>query len=255
VDLDLKDRVVVVTAGAGGIGLAVRDALLAEGALVVAADQHAPTSVPDRAVLLELDLLAPSAMRTLVETAHEHHGRLDAVINVLGGPVPATCPLVERDDDSWQRAFELNLLSAVRLVRHAVPRMTEGGSLVHIGSDLARQPDPMFAEYAAMKAALLSVSRSLAEELGPHVRSNVLSPGPTRTPGLERHFEQHIGPQQGLSREQAIQRYVTVTRRITSGRLAEPAEIARVAAFLASPLSAPMTGTEVVVDGGTRKAA
>jgi NAD(P)-dependent dehydrogenase (short-subunit alcohol dehydrogenase family) len=263
-DLQLSDRTIIVTAAAGGIGRAITQALIAEGATVVAADRQmseasgeTPTDRSPGAMMpIELDLLDPSASEQLVAEALASTGRLDAIVAVLGGPNPTNRTFTERSDSDWQDAFELNLLSGVRLVRAAVPalRAIPEASFVFVGSDLARQPDPAFVEYAAMKSALLSLSKSLSKEFGPVIRSNVISPGPTRTPGLEREFAEHVGPARGISGEEAIQQYVREARRMPSGRLALPAEIARAAAFLVSPASAPMTGAELVIDGGTRVA-
>jgi NAD(P)-dependent dehydrogenase (short-subunit alcohol dehydrogenase family) len=253
-DLGMQDNVVIVTAAGGGIGSAVCEALLSEGAHVVAAGRGAASV--DGATAVECDLLDQTAASEIVRRARRAFGRLDAVVAVLGGPEPSTQSFSARDDDRWQRAFEFNLLSSIRLIRESLPYLVESpvASIVHIGSDLARQPDPAFAEYAAMKAAVLSVSKSLSIEYGPRVRSNVLSPGPTRTPGLVSDFETQLAPAWNLNTEAAIDRYITEIRRMPSARLALPDEIARAAAYLVSPASAPMTGTELVIDGGARKA-
>jgi NAD(P)-dependent dehydrogenase (short-subunit alcohol dehydrogenase family) len=254
-DLELRGKVVVVTAAGGGIGLAICEVLRDEGARVIAASAgHVGI---DGVESLALDLTAPESTARVISAVKPLGGRLDALVTVLGGPEPGTAGFAERGDERWQRAFEFNLLSGVRLIRAALPFLAAAGqaSIVHIGSDLARQPDPLFVEYAAMKSALLSVSKSLSIELGPRIRSNVLSPGPTRTPGLLADFERELAPAWGLTTEQAVDRYVAEVRRMPSGRLARPEEVARAAAFLASPASAPTTGTELVIDGGTRKAA
>ena len=253
-ELGLNGKVVLVTAVAGGIGHAIAEQLSAEGAVVIGVDLDPPQSAPGVTVR-RADLLAPGVIDGIVAEMVVDHGHVDGLVAVLGGPSPSSKPFVERTDADWRGAFDLNLLSAVRAARAVLGAMpVEGGSLVFVGSDLARQPDPAFAEYSAMKAALLSLSKSLSIECGPLVRSNVLSPGPTRTPGLERDFEEHIGPALGLPAEDAIERYVTEIRRMPSGRLALPPEIARAAAFLLSPASAPMTGAELVIDGGSRAA-
>ncbi|MFJ3473427.1 SDR family NAD(P)-dependent oxidoreductase [Microbacterium maritypicum] len=254
-DLQLDGCVVVVTAAGGGIGRAICEQLVNEHATVFACSSHPPTG--HGIIPVAVDLMAPDAASRIARLVDDRFGRLDALITVLGGPEPTTAGFAQRQDDRWERAFNFNLLSGIRLIRETLPLLARAdeASIVHVGSDLGRQPDPLFIEYAAMKSALLSMSKSLSIELGPRIRSNVLSPGPTRTPGLLADFERELAPAWGVSLDQAIDRYVSEIRQMPSGRLAEPAEVGRAAAFLASRASAPMTGTELVIDGGTRKAA
>lgn len=251
---ELDGAVVAVTAAGCGIGRAIAVQAAVAGAAVVAADRDISglTGLAPGVAPLACDLLEPDAGTHVVDTAIARHGRLDAVVSCLGGAHPGP-GFLERDDGQWQRSFELNLMGAVRLARAAVSAFADGGSILFIGSDLARQPDPGFADYAAMKAALLSLSKSLSIEFAPAVRSNVLSPGPTRTPGLLADFERQAGDEAGAV-ESAIEVYLREERRMPRGRLAEPDEIARAAIFLISPAAAPITGSELVADGGIRKA-
>jgi NAD(P)-dependent dehydrogenase (short-subunit alcohol dehydrogenase family) len=240
-DLGLTDRVVVVTAAGAGIGRAIARYLSNEGATVVAVSDTFPE--PESGMdSLEVDLLDPAAGEQVARSVVGGHGRLDALVTVLGGPEASASAFGDRGDDRWQRAFEFNVLSGVRTIRACLPALVTSpvGTIVHVGSDLGRQPDPAFVEYGAMKAAILSLSKSLSQELGPRVRSNVLSPGPTRTPGLLADFASSVAPAWGVTTEQAIDRYVRDIRRMPSGRLALPEEVARAAAFLVSPISAPM---------------
>lgn len=254
-DLGLDGARILVTAAGGGIGRAIAERLMAEGAHVLAVSKR-PSPAQVRLDTVALDLLDHGAEESVRALVAQWCDQLDALVTVLGGPEPSGLPFHDRDDTRWQRAFEFNLLSGIRTIRACLPFLEASSiaSIVHIGSDLGRQPDPAFIEYAAMKAALLSLSKSLSVELGPRIRSNVCSPGPTRTPGLVADFEREIAPSWGLGTEEAIDRYVREVRRMPSGRLALPEEVANAAAYLASPASAPMTGTELVIDGGTRSA-
>ncbi|WP_336660015.1 SDR family NAD(P)-dependent oxidoreductase [Leucobacter sp. USHLN153] len=254
-DLGLAGEHVVVTAAGSGIGRAIAEFLATEGAEVLAISAHqAPPA--RRLDTVAIDLLDPDAGEAVAREVAKRTDRIAALITVLGGPDASDKSFAERDDARWQHAFEFNLQSGIRTIRSCLPFLerSECASIVHTGSDLGRQPDPKFIEYAAMKAALLSLSKSLSQELGPRIRSNVCAPGPTRTPGLVRDFTEVVGPAWGVSGEEAMDRYVREERRMASERLALPEEVARAAAFLASPASAPMTGTELVIDGGTRKA-
>lgn len=250
-DLQMDGKVVIVTASGGGIGHAILEQLVQEGAVAVGA-----SSRPGDGETIVTDLNDSGSGDFIAKEVRRRYGRLDALVTVLGGPEPSVAGFGARDDRRWQRAFDFNVMSGVRMLRACLPLLAEApsASIVHIGSDLGRQPDPLFVEYAAMKSALLSISKSLSIELGPRIRSNVLSPGPTRTSGLLRDFEKELAPAWGVTTEEAVEHYVRNIRTMPSRRLGLPEEVARAAAFLASPVSAPMTGTEVVVDGGTRKA-
>nr|WP_285780729.1 SDR family oxidoreductase [Microtetraspora sp. NBRC 13810] len=160
------------------------------------------------------------------------------------------------DDDQWHATFELNLHAVVRLTRTVLPVLSknaEGGSIVHVASEAARLPDASIADYAASKAALLSVSKSLAAALGPvGVRSNVVSPGPTRTALFDAPggFADQLARRFDLSPAEAVDRFIRMERRLPTGRIGTPEEVAGVITYLLSPLAAQVTGAEWAIDGG-----
>lgn len=258
-DLGL-DRKVVVVAGAGsGIGRATANLLAAEGAVVVAVDLDTSALRPDdpeRWLNVQRDLTHEAAARVVVDATIERFGRVDALVNCVGA-LRRRADFCDVSDDDWHWAFEVNLLPSVRLIRAVVPHMSQRGrgAIVNVASDQGRQPVPMFVDYAAMKAALISLTKSLSVELGPYgVRANIVSPGPTRTDAFVAGFEHDLAPAWGLETEAAIAHFVEDVQRIPIGRLGVPDEVARVIVFLASDASSQVTGSEYCVDGGIIRA-
>jgi NAD(P)-dependent dehydrogenase (short-subunit alcohol dehydrogenase family) len=266
-DLELTDRVAVVTGASKGIGLAVVRTLLAEGARVVAASR---TGSAELAQLsgpalrhVAVDLMQPSAPQRVVDEAVAAFGRVDVLVNNAGGPPPgATLPrfsFLAPTDDDWAAMLEFNLLSAVRAIRAAVPVMLDGGggSIVNVSSAAARQPGAMNADYAAAKAALTALGKELAEEFGPQgIRVNTVSPGPVRTPWWTDPggAADVIAGATGADRTTVLEKMAPEMMALTTGRLVEPQEVADAVALLASPRSASTNGADIVVDAGMLKA-
>jgi len=155
-------------------------------------------------------------------------------------------------------AFDLNFHVARRMSRAAVPAMLDsgGGSLVHVGSDSGRLPEVGNQDYAAAKLALLALSKSLATEFSPRgIRSNVVVPGPTRTPLYDRPggFGDQAAELWGIDKESAITRMVTQIRPLLTHKMGQPDDIAQVIAYLVSPLSRQVTAAEWTVDGGAQR--
>ena len=172
--LDLTGRTAVVTGASRGIGLEVTRALLREGVQVAAGARTSSEELSDladgSALLVVLDDLTTAAgSRTLVEQAVERFGGLDLLVNNVGGVHPRTTGFVDVTDADWQWALEVNLLSAVRATRAAVPHLVRRApsAIVTVCSVNATLPDPGVIDYSAAKAALRSFSKSLSKELGP----------------------------------------------------------------------------------------
>jgi NAD(P)-dependent dehydrogenase (short-subunit alcohol dehydrogenase family) len=265
-NLDLTDRVAVVTGASKGIGLAVVEELVEEGARVVATSRRRSPELDTLGgdvLHVEADLMDPRAPAEVVARAAEAFGGLDILVNNAGGPPPGvTMPrfgFLELSDGDWRDMLEFNLFSAVRACRAAVPLMLErgGGAIVNVSSVHGRQPSAVNVDYGAAKAAMINLTKALSEEFGPQgVRVNGVCPGPVRTPWWtdDGGAADVLAAQTGSDRESVITTVAPEMMQLTTGRLAEPREIAAAVAFLASPRAASMTGAEVVVDSGMLKA-
>jgi NAD(P)-dependent dehydrogenase (short-subunit alcohol dehydrogenase family) len=254
-DLQLTDKVVVVTGAASGIGQATARLLTEEGAVVVGVDRDpVDAGLGTRGTAVQADLTDPLTPARIVATVLEQHGRIDALVNNAGG-LQARTSFLDITDEQWLATFELNFHAARRMSRATVPAMLDsgGGSLVHVGSDSARLPEIGNMDYAAAKLPLLALSTSLATEFSPRgIRSNVVIPGPTRTPLYDRPggFGDQAAELWNTDRESAITRMVTEIRPLLTGRIGQPDDVAQVVAYLVSPLSRQVTAAEWDVDGG-----
>jgi NAD(P)-dependent dehydrogenase (short-subunit alcohol dehydrogenase family) len=261
-DLQLKDKVVVVTGASKGIGLAIADAFAREGAHVVAGSRtitpelealhknHGVTAVP-------VDLSTEDGPDMLVRSAADQYGRVDVLVNNLGSAT-ARPSFLDVDDGEWQRVFNMTLFSAVRASRAVLPHLLDAGegAIVNISSINARLPFPMVVDYSAAKAGLTSLTKSLSEEFAPRgIRVNAIAPGPVRTPfwTAPGGFADATAAQSGTTAQEAMDVIVPQSMGISTGRVTEAHEVADLTLFLASPLAGNITGAEFTIDGGQVK--
>ena len=259
-DLELHDKVAVVTGASKGIGLATAAALLDQGAHVVASSR---TSTPDLdalaargATVVPADITAAGTPQRLVDAALATYGRLDVLVNNVGAG-SARAGFLAVDDAEWARVFDVTFFSAVRTTRAALPALLDhGGAIVNITSINARLPFPMVVDYSAAKAAVANLTKTLSEEFAPRgVRVNAVSPGPVRTPLWTgpAGFAHAVAAGAGVTAQQALDEVVPQTMAISTGRITEPGEVADLVLFLASARSANTTGAEFTLDGGQVK--
>jgi NAD(P)-dependent dehydrogenase (short-subunit alcohol dehydrogenase family) len=253
---DLASKVAIVTGASRGIGLAVTRALAESGATVVAGARETSPELDDLAglgvVAVKVDLNTDTGPGRLVQTALEH-GHLDILVNNVGAVTPRTNGFLMVSDEQWQTTLALNLLTAVRSIRAALPPMlTAGrGSIVTTSSINAVLPDPTVIDYGAAKAALTNFSKALSKEVSPRgVRVNTVSPGPVATPlwlgdeGVASTLARASGVRPEQVADQAASQ--SLTRRFT-----KPHEVADLILFLASDtLAGNITGSDFVIDGG-----
>ena len=236
-DLGLRDAVCLVTGSTGGIGAVAANLLRAEGAVVVTTGRSGGD--------IQADLAQPGEPERVVRETEERHGRLDVLVNNVGGT--AIRKLEDLTDADWETSFQLNLMTAIRATQAALPGMRKrGGTIVNVSSTAAKRPSTSMPDYSVMKAAMLSFSRLVADVYAKDgVRCNAVTPGPTATDAWL--GKGGLADQQG-DRDDVLAK-VAAGRPL--GRLAQPEEIAAVIVFLCSPLASYVTGAAWSADGGT----
>jgi 3-oxoacyl-[acyl-carrier protein] reductase len=256
VDLGLAGRTCVVTGASRGIGRDVSQRLSAEGAsvLLVARGEEALAgaveSCGDAAHGLALDVTAPDAGDRIRAAAEERFGPVDVLVNNAG--TARWRRLDDVPDEDWQAAWDLNVMAPMRLMRALIPGMRERGwgRVVNVSSTSGKRPSAMMPEYSVAKAAQLSLSRLFADlHAGDGVLVNAVCPGPTKSElWMDEGGLLDQSRADGASREEALE---AAGAKRPIGRLAEPAEIGAVIAFLCSDQASYVSGAAWGVDGGT----
>lgn len=258
-DILLSDQVAIVTGGGGGIGRAIALACASVGARIVIADiapercEETAERVREKgseALPVPTDVSDTDQVRAMVEQARQHFGRIDILVNNAGGVNP--CPFLDQSERSWRKHIDLNLVSMLAATSAAVPVMIEGGrggAIINVASIEASRAAPNVAVYAACKAGMLNLTRSLALEFGDHdIRVNAIAPDYTITPGVRGNITGPVDPDTWMHPSRAQEE--ATARRIPLGRPGVDTECGDVAVFLASKMSAYVTGTVIPVDGG-----
>ncbi len=241
----LQDRVAVVTGGTSGIGLAIARRFAAEGARVFVTGRRqealdaALTEIDGDVVGVRADASSAADLERLYEAVREQSGRIDVLVANAGGG--SFAPLGEITEQQYHDTFDTNVKGTLLTVQGALPLLADGASVVLLGSTAGATGGAAFSVYGASKAAIRNFARSWALDLKDRgIRVNVLAPGPTRTPGLVGLVP--ADQEQGL--------LDTLAADVPLGRVADPAEIAGAALFLASPDASFVNGVELFADGG-----
>lgn len=235
--LDLTDRVALVTGGSQGIGAGIAMVLVECGATVVTCARSEVDAPARGTTHVQCDVRDPEAVRAMVDGIVAEHGRLDVVVNNAGGAPYA--PVANASPRFLDKVLALNLTAPLLVAQAAneVMQRQGSGAIVNISSVSALRPSPGTAAYGAAKAGVDSLTRSLAVEWGPAVRVNAVDVGLCRTAQTADHYG-------GDATVAAIEATIPL------GRMAEPAEVGRVVAFLASDLASYVSGATVECHGG-----
>jgi NAD(P)-dependent dehydrogenase (short-subunit alcohol dehydrogenase family) len=253
-DLELSGRRALVTGGTQGIGEAVVARLREVGVRVLATARKTPDASHAANLFVAADVATAEGCALVADAVRDRLGGVDIIVHVVGGSSAPAGGFAVLDDSQWQRALDLNLLSAVRLDHALLPAMLEQGAgvIIHITSIQAELPLPdATLAYAAAKAALSNYSKGLSKEVSPKgIRVVRVSPGWVETEASVRLVAE-LAKNSGTDYEGARQGLMKSLGGIPIGRPAKPKEVADLVAFLVSPLAASITGTEYVIDGGT----
>src|SRR6476646_8063209 len=251
-DLQLTDKIAIVTGSSRGLGLASARALVAEGCRVcicargseqlaaAAVEVEASARRPNMIMMVQADVSTPDGTALVVDRTVETFGGLDILVNNVGRA--AGTDLLDTSDAEWQAAIDETLFPAIRASRLAVPLMRQrgGGAIVLIASIWGRESGGRMT-YNAVKAAEISLGKALAQQLAPlNIRVNSVAPGSILFPGGTRHKRQQSDPQ-GIAE--------FIKRDLPFGRMGRAEEVGSVVAFLASSRASWVSGASITVDG------
>jgi len=247
----LEGRIALVTGGARGIGLAIVERFIVQGARVLIADiddaggRALAHAHPGRAVYRRLDVTVDEDWRAALDHVGSSMGSLTTMVNNAG--INFTGSIADQSEDDWRATMDINGLGTFLGCRHAVRAMAQhGGTIINIASANGQRASPSQIAYSASKALILNLTESVALHCGAHglaIRCNAIAPGVVETPLLRKHIGE-------FSDENVARKQLGAMHPI--GRIGQPEEVAAAAAFLASDESSFMTGSVVNVDGGYR---
>jgi NAD(P)-dependent dehydrogenase (short-subunit alcohol dehydrogenase family) len=244
--MKLKGKRALITGGNSGIGLATARLFIAEGAEVAITGRNQETidaalkELGPKAIGFRTDVTDSKGRKEVLKQIGERFGKLDIVFANAG--IPGQTPAGGTAEELFEEIVRINLTSVFFTIQDALPYLNDGGSVVLNGSVIGTLGQPGYAAYAATKAGVRAIARSLAADLSPRgIRVNVVSPGATKTP---------IWGRSSRTSEQSEAIAKKVAAQIPLGRWGEAEEIAKAVLFLASDDASYVQGAELFVDGG-----
>lgn len=256
-DLQIEGNAALVTASSSGLGKASAKALAREGANVVINGRDEERLEEAREEIEEVaegevvaqpgDLTDAEDIETLVETTVEEFGGIDHLVTSAGGPPSG--PFMETEEDEWYHAYDLLVMSVVRLVKEAAPHLTEdgGGTIVTITSRSVKEAIDSLVLSNSVRMSVIGLEKTLSQELAPEVRANAVLPGPHETARIQELVDQAVERGDYDSYEEGLADW---SDGIPLERIGEPIELGDTVAYLSSPLSGFINGVSVPIDGG-----
>ena len=248
-DLQLKDKIILVTAASRGLGYSVAKTLVQEGAHVIICSRSeeslkkATESLGNHSRYIVADLSRPEDIDNLINQVKEITPKLDGLFVNAGGPPPGT--FADMNDEDWKATFELTLMSAVRLTRNTLPLLqkSESASILFSTSISVKQPIGNLLLSNSIRAAVIGMMRTLADEIGPSgIRVNAVCPGYIYTQRVEQLM--------AASKMDNADPKTTIESKIPLRRMGEPDEFGKTCAFLLSPVASYIHGALLLIDGG-----
>lgn len=255
-DLGLTNKVVLVVASSKGLGKAVAKELAKEGANVMLTSRSAESlkkaaeeiqeEAKGKIAYFPADITKPEDIKSLVKETREKLGKIDVLVNNAGGPPSGN--FLDFNDEDWEKAFQLNLFSYIRLIREVLPDLKqEGGKILNIASSSVKSVLPNLILSNTFRNGINGLSKSLAIELAPDkILVNTIGPGRIATDRIQ-ELDQAKAEAQNRSLEEVTEES---EKSIPAGRYGEPEEFAKAAVFLVSGANTYVTGQSLLVDGG-----
>jgi 3-oxoacyl-[acyl-carrier protein] reductase len=259
-DLEIEGDTALVTASSSGLGKASATALAREGANVVINGRDEERLAEARAEIEEIatgdvvaqqgDLTVAEDVAAMVQRTVDEFGGLDHLVTSAGGPPSGA--FLETTDEDWYQAFDLLVMSVVRLVREAEPHLTEnGGTIVNITSRSVKEAIDSLVLSNSVRMSVIGLEKTLSKELAPDVRVNAVLPGSHETSRIENLVEAAVERGEFDSYEKGMQ---ARGESVPIGRIGDPMELGDTVAYLCSPRAGNINGQAIVIDGGSGSA-